>query len=212
MYVPKAFLETDPDCIRDFIRRYSFGTLISWDGKRPVATRLPLNLSEDDRGHTYLSGHIAKANPQSETFGSNDEVLVQFDGPHAYISATWYSIQSVPTWDYITVQAYGSLRKIENRDELYAFLKAMVDSQEKYAPESSRYRLESLSPDLLNNMMNAIMGFQIVVTKIECATKLSQNRNSHDYENIIARLEQLNDSQSGSVAAEMKARRKKYDK
>jgi transcriptional regulator len=156
-----------------------------------------------------LSGHIARVNPQSQTFGLNEEVLVQFDGPHTYVSAAWYSSQSVPTWNYITVQAYGKLRTIDSKEELYVFLKEMVDSQEKDKPEQERYRLESLPADRLNNMMSVIVGFKITVTTMECAAKLSQNLNSIDYENIITRLKERNYGESAAIAAEMEARRKK---
>lgn len=209
MHIPNSFLETDPDYIRAFVRQNSFGTLITWDGRRPVASRLLFIVSDDHQGNMVLSGHMAKANPQGQTLGLCDEVLVQFDGPHTYVSAAWYSIRSAPTWNYVTVQAYGSLRTIDDRDELYSLLRATVDSQESSSPEAERYRMDSLPPDMLDSMMNAVLGFRVTVSSIQCAAKLSQNRNPIDYDNIIARLRQRDDSASAAVAAEMEARRKK---
>lgn len=209
MHIPPSFLETDPEYIRAFVRRNAFGTLITWDGRRPVATRLLFNLSDDSQGKRILSGHIARANPQSRTFGMNEEVLVQFDGPHAYISASWYSVRSVPTWNYITVQAYGTLQTIDTTEELHELLKETVESQERHAPEQERYRLESLPVEMLHNMMKAIVGFRITVSTMECAAKLSQNQNPRDHDAIVARLRERKDDASAAVAAEMEARRKK---
>ena len=208
MYVPPHFIEHDPDYITNFIKRHSFATLISVDHDRPIATHLLFDLQDKGASGIVLSGHIAKSNPQWKTFGLAKEVLAIFSGPHAYVSAGWYSIKSVPTWNYINVHAYGTPRIIEEHSELLDLLKRLVDGQEKHNPEETRYRLENLPKDMLETMMGSIVGFEIRVTKLEAAAKLSQNQSPKDYDNIIDRLMQRGDHESVEVAKEMRVHRK----
>jgi transcriptional regulator len=207
VYVPPQFVELDPVYITEFIKKHAFGTLITFDGKRPVASQLLLNSKGQVPSKLVLYGHMARKNPQWEAFGSQSEVLSLFEGPHAYVSASWYSINSAPTWNYITVQAYGIPRIIDDRNTLYELLKGLVDSQEEGFPESRRYRIESMPNDLLQSMMDSIVGFEINVTQIQCVVKLSQNRSSKDYDHITEMLKEQGDKGSVSIADEMKKRK-----
>jgi len=209
MFVPRHFVEEDAGRIRELIRRHAFGTLVTWDRQRPVATHLPMLLREaPSTGPQALTlvGHIARANPQWKSFDPATEVLAIFQGPHAYVSASWYSIHSAPTWNYITAHVYGTPVIVSDRAELYQLLKELVDSREEASPENARYRLESMPNDLLETMMNAIVGFKIRVTRIECAAKLSQNRSRPDQARIIAKLKERGDPDSLSVARAMEKR------
>jgi transcriptional regulator len=207
MYVPRSFQESDPAFIRRFLRTHAFATLVTSDGKAPVATHLLLETREDGSSGLVLSGHMSRQNPQWKTFRPGTEALAIFQGPHAYVSASWYSVPSAPTWNYLNVHAYGIPSLIEGRSELFALLKRLVDWQEEATPAESRYTIESLSPDHLADMMNAIVGFQIAVTRIEGAAKLSQNRDARDYDATIRKLEERGDAASRDVAAEMERRR-----
>jgi transcriptional regulator len=206
MYVPRHFVEADQSFIRDFVRKHNFGLLVTWDGSRPLATQLLFSLRELG-SEALLFGHMARSNPQWRTFEQTPEALAVFEGPHAYVSAAWYSIQSAPTWNYVTVQMYGKARLIEDKDELYHLLKDLVDTQEEGTPEGQRYRLESMPRDLMESMMNSLVGFTLTVVKTECAAKLSQNRNAKDYETIISKLTERGDPSSCEVAELMKSRR-----
>jgi transcriptional regulator len=207
VYVPRNFKEMDQSYVENFIRKHGFATLISSDDDRPVATHLLLDLPEGTAPSLVLDGHMAKANPQWKTFRDDKEVLAIFSGPHTYVSAGWYSIKSAPTWNYINVHVYGLPRVIDNQEELSELLKRLVDRQEQHNSESTRYRIESLPKDILENMMGSIIGFEIKVTKVEAAAKLSQNRSPKDYDNIIDRLNERGDHESVEVAKEMARRR-----
>jgi transcriptional regulator len=207
VYVPRHFRETDSEYIRNFITRHSFATLVSSDAARPVAAHVLMDIREADDSKLILSGHVARANPLWKTFGPNKEVLVIFSGPHAYVSAGWYSIKSAPTWNYINVHLYGVPRLIEERVQLYRLLKRLVDGQEKHSPDETRFRIEDLPEDTLDAMMNGIVGFEIEVTGVEAAAKLSQNRSAADYDTIIGKLLQRGDQGSLDVAREMQLRR-----
>ncbi|MBD3817196.1 MAG: FMN-binding negative transcriptional regulator [Halothiobacillus sp.] len=108
MYRPPAFVENDHDKIAEMIRSYPFGVLITCDQGRSEVTHLPFMLHWDKtvQGQGYgnskgkLIGHIARANPQWQHFAQGEEVLVVFQGPHTYISPSWYTNFGVPTWNY----------------------------------------------------------------------------------------------------------------
>jgi transcriptional regulator len=208
MYIPRSFLEADQAFIMTFLREHGFAALVSTSGGRPVATHLLLESRQLDDSRIVLSGHLSRENTQWKTFDPASEVLAIFQGPHAYVSASWYSVQSAPTWNYLSVHAYGLPRIIEDRAELYALMKRLVNSQEGGYPVDARYTIESLPEDLLNGMMNGIVGFEITVTRLEAAAKMSQNRNARDYQNIIDKLHAQEDHGSRSVAAEMERRKK----
>ena len=207
MYVPRHFVEADERYITDFVRKHAFGTLVSWDSHRPVASQLLFNLIGQAGSEKLLFGHLARSNPQWKSFSDVREVLAIFQGPHAYVSAAWYSVQSAPTWNYVTVQVYGHLQVIEDKEELHRQLKLLVDSQEEGSPESERYHLESMPADLQEDMMKAIVGFHIRISRIDCAAKLSQNRSDGDQEHIISKLTERGDASSLAVAKEMQTRR-----
>ena len=108
MYIPKSFEVTDSTTLLEFIETYSFGTLVTVAGEQPIATRLPLILDRAKGRQGTLFGHVARANPQWRSFDGDRQCLVMFDGPHAYVSPSWYATSpAVPTWNYATVHVYG---------------------------------------------------------------------------------------------------------
>jgi transcriptional regulator len=197
MYTPKLFQNTNEDDIKSFIRHNGFGILVS-KAERLLATHIPLALSEDG---TKLSTHLSRGNPQWKSFSNNEEVLAIFSGPHSYISSSWYDHENVPTWNYIAVHAYGTLRIIEG-DELYQSLKVLVDKYEQASEKP--VTVEGMSQDYVKKEMRGIVGLEISITKLEATYKLSQNRDKKNYQSIIHELEKKNEPQSSAVAEAMK--------
>src|SRR6266496_3888985 len=117
MYTPKHFKESDRNKLIEFMKEFNFATLVNYAKKKPWATHLPFIIAEEG-GKLILKAHMAKSNPQWAAF-DNEEVLVIFQEPHAYISPSLYENKvSVPTWNYIAVHAYGVpkiLRTIEEK-------------------------------------------------------------------------------------------------
>ena len=113
MYIPKYFEVSTIEEIWGFIQENSFGTIVTTVQGKPVATHLPLQVMKE--GDTYyITGHMAYANPQWKTFEDEHEnVLVIFQGPHAYISSSWYTHENVPTWNYQAVHLYGTANYYE---------------------------------------------------------------------------------------------------
>jgi transcriptional regulator len=207
MYVPRQFRESDPAFIRDFLQRHGFATLVSSDNGIPVATHLLLETRELGDSRLVLSGHMSRENPQWRNLDPQKDVLAIFQGPHSYVSAGWYTVKSAPTWNYVSVHVYGRPRLIDDRGELFAMLKRLVDSQEGTYQEASRYTVESLPDELLQGMMNGIVGFQITVTRVEAAAKLSQNRSAQDFQTIIDKLKNEEAPGSLEIAQEMERRK-----
>jgi transcriptional regulator len=202
MYISKLYREEDREKILEFLRQNEFATLVTYDGEKPTASHLLTEVVEDE-GTLFVNGHMSKANPLWKTFEKNPEVLVIFQGPHTYISPTWYNHVNVPTWNYQAVHVYGSPRIVTDHEETYSLLKKLIERNEV----DSQYRLESLPQDFVQKEMKGIVAFQIEVTRIEANYKLSQNRDDEDYHNIVSRLEEREDEMSHGVAEAMKKQR-----
>ena len=202
MYSPKLYREEDHRKILEFIRQNEFATLVLFDGEKPVASHLLVEVVEDGE-RVDIYSHMSRANPLWKLFESNREVLVIFQGPHTYISATWYDHVNVPTWNYIGVHAYGRPSLVTNHDEMYALLSRLVERHEA----DHTYRMETLPQDFVEKEMKGIAAFKIEVTRLEAAFKLSQNRNDTDYQNIISELEKRADELSMQVAQAMRKNR-----
>ncbi|MBL8045283.1 MAG: FMN-binding negative transcriptional regulator [Anaerolineales bacterium] len=200
MYVPQLYSVTDDAIINDFIRQNNFAVVVSTDETGvPVATHLPLELTVTETGERRLAGHFAKANAHWRALMPEKTMLVIFSGPHTYISPRWYDQPNVPTWNYMTVHAYGHARLIEDEAEVLAHLTRMVN---QYEAQPGTYKLEEQPPKVIQQMHGVVM-FEMVVTRVEAKFKLSQNRNAGDYANIIAQLQQREDALSHQVAEAM---------
>lgn len=201
MYIPEHYRNTDTKEIHAFLRQYSFGILINTVKGKPWGTHIPLEFGLNATNEEVLVGHLAKANPQSKNIMDGEEVLCIFNGPHSYVSSSWYQDEEVPTWNYIAVHVYGTL-KIQNTNQLLESLHALVN----------KYEQNSEHPISLNDMstqtmrqIRGIVGFEIIIKDIQAVKKLSQGR-PHDHEKIIDALENQGPAEK-AVAREMKKMR-----
>ncbi len=202
MYVPPHFRIDDPAMLASFMRRNAFATLVSVQDGAPFATHLPLLV--DGEGETLrLIGHMARANPQWRGFADQD-VLAIFAGPHAYVSPSWYANpKSVPTWNYATVHVYGRASAIDDRAQVYDVLQRLTEREERTA--AAPWRIESLPDDYVANMMEGIVAFTIVPSRVEGKYKLSQNRPREDRERVTRELAGSPSDAAREAAALMQA-------
>ncbi|MCA1063834.1 FMN-binding negative transcriptional regulator [Rossellomorea sp. AcN35-11] len=203
MFIPGYYKVKDVQEVVDFIQEHSFGTLVSMKGGRPIATHIPMILKQVG-DEFILTGHMAYGNPQWRTFDTCEEVLVMFQGPHAYISSSWYRDENVPTWNYQAVHVYGKASRME-KEELIQEMTGMLEKYEKHRSQPVLW--DTLSPELVESQLKGVVGFKIVITDMEAAYKLSQNRNEEDRQNIITQLQQEPDAHSRQMAEVMKRRR-----
>lgn len=198
MYIPKHFKVDDEDQIYEFIEKYSFATLYSTHMGEPYATHLPLILKKDENA---LYGHFARPNVQWKDIG-NQTVLVVFQGPHCYISPSWYEIKdAVPTWNYVSIHLYGKVDIIEDEKVIFDSLNEMVN---KYEKPDSPYNLKNVDSKYIEGMSKGIVAFKINITKIEAKAKLNQNHPVERQELIIEHLERSSDQNDLQVAYLMK--------
>lgn len=205
MYIPKHFQINDPERIHQLIEDFSFGLLIT-QVEELCANHLPFQLIKGSDGvPDRLIAHMARANPQWQVLEKNEQVLAVFSGPHSYISPDAYPNPqvNVPTWNYLTVHAYGKARLLEAHELSEAMSQAVLT----YEGETSEAwtRLESQSRD---RKLKAIVGFEISVARYHAKSKLSQNRNHEDQIAIIRSLESRADENSLAIAQEMKTEMK----
>lgn len=206
MYIhPLNKWEDEPEIV-DFIRKNAFATLISQVDGKPWATHLPFVLGKSKSGEPVLSGHLAKANQQWKSISENEDVLVIFQGPHAYISSSWYNHENVPTWNYLAVHVSGKIRLIEG-EELMDHLRSLTDIYEEGRP--NRVRVESMNETYVARQLSALVGFEIKIEEVKASAKLSQNRDDVNYHNIVEKLEESEFPLDKGVASEMKKRRPK---
>ncbi|HLV81504.1 MAG TPA: FMN-binding negative transcriptional regulator [Chthonomonadaceae bacterium] len=204
MYIPVWFREEDPRILHELMRLYSFATLITTPEGLPFASHLPFLLDTERGPSGTLRAHMAKANPQWQHFAGCEEALVIFQGPHAYISPSWYADQlSVPTWNYVVVHAYGAPHLLEETTTR-ALLQDLVETFE--APLEPSWRMDSLPEDYIAKMLRGLVGFEIEITRLEGKLKLSQNRPAADHEQVIEVLQKSGDPDASGVADWMKSR------
>jgi transcriptional regulator len=200
MYVPESYKNENIAEVKEFLQANSFGILINQIDGKISGTHIPLELDQDENGKDVLVGHIAKRNPQSKNFKEDAEVLAIFNGPHSYISSSWYQKEDVPTWNYIAVHVYGTIKIIEG-EELFEAMKKLVDKYEKNS--KNPVSVEKMSSKTLQQI-NGVVGFSIKINEIQAAYKLSQKNEEADHENIINELENNGDSSGMRIAKEMR--------
>jgi transcriptional regulator len=199
MYIPPYYREEDKSKLIKFMQAHNFANVISSDKNILTATHLPFVIEERE-DKVFLVSHMAKANPQWQSFTEN-ELLVIFQGPHAYISPTNYEKQqNVPTWNYIAVHAYGKAKIIDEPKEVWDLMERMIHKfEEKFFEQ-----WKSLSPEYVSGMLKAIVAFEIEVTRMDGKFKLSQNKTKNEQQNIIKSFEKSDDSTQREIAEEMK--------
>lgn len=200
MYIPKQFQVDDLDTIHAFIRENGFATLVSSTDVYPLATHIPIELEVNQVAETVLWGHVAKANPHWKSFDKYPSVLAIFRSDvHHYISSSWYDHENAPTYNYMTVHVYGTIRRM-NEEEEWESVKRLVDKYERIA--KNPISLESLPP-VIQREMKGLVGFEIKIDRFEAAFKLSQNRDEKNYELILKALRKHDSIASKGLAAIM---------
>jgi len=187
LYVPSHFRVEDPKTLDAFIAANAFGTLVSSGPAGLHASHIPFVPERDARGDLRLRFHLARANPQSVALGEAAHVLAIFQGPHGYISPTWYENHpAVPTWNYAVVHACGRVAPLEEA-ELRVLLEQLSSTYERGRPE--RWEMDRTPPGFIEKLLPVIIGFSLAVERIDGKFKLSQNRPGKDPERVIAALE-----------------------
>lgn len=200
MYLPKPFQVYNQDELLTFISTWSFGQLITSTQGRLTVSHLPFLL---DRQHHVLYAHLARQNPQCEELETADDLLISFNGPHAYVSPNWYTTAEIaPTWNFQTVQVRGRAERLEN-DQLLQILDDLTQKHE--APFDTPWSIDKLSSEKRHALLGVIVGFRITLDEFVGKFKLSQNRSREDQLGVITGLEGLGDDMAVQIAQKMRA-------
>lgn len=188
MYIPKCFAESDVDILHQAIEQHSFATLVSMEGSTPTASHLPFLLDRDSGAQGVLIGHMARANCQWES-AKDQAALVIFQGPHTYISPSWYhSEKAVPTWNYVAVHVYGTFRLVTEANRMLEILNQTVDFYEASLPKP--WSLDHTDSEFIKGLLSGIVGFEIDIERIEGKWKLNQNHDTARRTRVIQALQQ----------------------
>ena len=207
MYLPEHFSVKDSETLYDWIERWSFGSLVTSHRGRLESNQIPFLL---DRERNFLIGHFARSNKQWQALLNAEDLLVMFNGPHAYVSPAWYSTpDGVPTWNFVSVQVRGKAELIKTDQETLDMLRRLTNTNEAlYGPG---WHMDDMDQDKLRKMAQAIVGFRIHIKNIEGKAKLSQNRSRMDQVGVIRELSASEDTQEQELARLMRQNLKKKD-
>ncbi|ALM83018.1 FMN-binding negative transcriptional regulator [Bordetella sp. N] len=212
MYTPPAYAEHDDAALHAFMRAHSFATLVTVGGAGGAegktaqdagaamanATHLPFLLREGAHGPVLVT-HLARANPQWRDLQAGAAVLVLFQGPHAFISPSWYqNQQTFPTWNYTAVHLRGQPRLIEDPEEIRAVLHATVATYDR--PLGGAWRFDAMPDTLTLPRLKAIAALEIPMTQVEGKMKLNQDKSVADRVGVVQALERQGDANALAVA------------
>ena len=181
------------------MKQFSFATIITARESFPIATHLPFIVTEKE-DNVLLTSHFAKANEQWQDI-EKSKVLVIFNEPHAYISTKNYDKElNVPTWNYISIHAYGQGKLITGTEETFKVLETTINNYEI----SYRQQWDGFPEDYKLKMSKGIVAFEILVTDLQAKKKLSQNRSETEKNKIIETLSKSKDTNEQLIAEYMK--------
>jgi transcriptional regulator len=197
MYLPPLFAVEDLGQIQDFIDQYSFATVVTQRNGELIASHVPFLLGRGVEPYGVLHAHLAVRNPQLDHFRSGTQALVIFQGPHCYVSPSWYvHPENVPTWNYTAVHAYG-VPKIAAPADTAVYLRELVRKHEKAFEHP--WDFDPNAP-WIQRLLPGIVAFEIKIEKLEGKFKLNQNRTAADRESVIRTLSASSDPAQKAIA------------
>jgi transcriptional regulator len=189
MYVPQHFQASDED-LHALLSRGAAADLVTSTAQGMIATFLPFLFDPAAGSHGALLGHVARNNQQWQ-LPCLGESLVIVHGPDSYISPNFYATKAengrvVPTWNYLTAHVYGSLVVHDDPVWLSSLVRRLTDHHE--ASEPRPWSVEDAPVAYVEGQLRAIVGVELVISRIEAKAKLSQNRPEADIEGVVAGL------------------------
>ncbi len=183
MYIPSYFKDEDLTSLHRQIEATRLTTLVTFDETGLQANHVPLLLDPTQGPNGTLYGHLAKANAQWKALATGTEVLLIFQGADAYISPSFYAAKAehgkvVPTWNYVTVHAYGRPEVFTDAERLLGIVSGLTVKHE--AGRTDPWAVSDAPADYIQKMLAGIVGFAIPIERLEGKRKLNQNRSAED--------------------------------
>jgi transcriptional regulator len=191
VYVPPLFKEDRIDVLHDAMRNAGLVTLVTLMSDGLIASHVPMLLDPDPAPYGTLLGHVARPNKQARGAVAGTDALAIFQGPDAYITPSWYETKRqtgkvVPTWNYVTIHAYGTVEFFNDTDRLLDIVTRLTDREE--GRRAAPWAVTDAPPDFLEVMLKGIVGFAIPITRLEGKWKMSQNRPAEDRAGVVEGL------------------------
>ncbi len=193
MYIPPLHKEDRIDVLHDTMRRTGLVTLVTLAPDGLIASHVPMLLDPDPAPYGTLLGHVARPNPQAKGAVAGTEALAIFQGPDAYITPSWYETKRqtgkvVPTWNYVTIHAYGSVEFFNDADRLMDIVTRLTNREEGRRAEP--WAVTDAPADFMQMMLRGIVGFAMPISRLEGKWKMSQNRPAEDRAGVVEGLTQ----------------------
>lgn len=191
MYNPSHFREERLPVLHAAIRQTRLCSLVTLCSDGLEASHIPILLEAEEGAHGTLYGHLARTNPQWKQTDKGMAALALFVGPDAYVSPSWYAAKAehgkvVPTWNFVTVHARGTIEFFDDRARLLPLVTKLTDKHE--GKRADPWAVSDAPADFIDGFLKAIVGFRLPIDKIEGKWKLSQNRSEADQRGVIAGL------------------------
>ena len=208
MYAPEHFAERRLDVLHAAIRGIGFATLVSHGEDGLQASHIPMLLDASAGEFGLLEGHFARANPHWRSLAAGGEVLAVYTAADAYISPNWLPSKQetgkgVPTWNYLAVQAHGRVEVFDDADALADLVTRLTQAHED--GRAQPWAVSDAPADYIQGLLRAIVGFRLIINRLEGAWKMSQNRPETDQAGIRAGLAANGDARSAAALAVMNA-------
>ncbi|MCI8208870.1 transcriptional regulator [Pseudomonas sp. S25] len=206
MYTPSAFTDNELVSLHSLIEQTRLAILVTHDEQGLQASHLPLLLRSDEGAQGTLYGHLAKANPQWRALQQGAEALVIFPSVDAYVSPSFYPSKAehgkvVPTWNYVTVHAYGCAQVFSDPKRLLEVVSGLTAKHE--TGRDTPWAVTDAPADYIEKMLGAIVGFSLPIERLEGKRKLSQNRSAADIAGVRDGLAASADSKDQELARQM---------
>ncbi|MDR6582972.1 FMN-binding negative transcriptional regulator [Herbaspirillum sp. BH-1] len=183
MYVPAHFAQTDTAELHQLITAHPFGVLVSHTAGGLDANHLPCHLDPAQGALGTLHLHVARANPLWRELADGDAVLAVFSAGDAYISPSWYpskheAHRQVPSWNYMVAHAHGRVTIRDDERYVRGVVARLTRTHE--AAEEKPWKMSDAPAEFTDTLLQAIVGIEIEITRLEGKRKLSQNKEVRD--------------------------------
>jgi len=202
MYVPAHFA-VDDATINALLADHGAADLITPTAAGLIATMLPFIHDPEAGERGALLGHVARNNPHWREPATGDSLVI-VRGPDAYVTPSWYAAKAehgrvVPTWNYVTAHVHGRLIVHDDAEWVEALVRRLTSKHE--AGRVSPWSVDDAPERFIGGQLRAIVGVELLITRIEAKAKLSQNRSAADIGGVIDGLRERGD-QASALAVE----------
>ncbi|MFA1551449.1 FMN-binding negative transcriptional regulator [Actinomadura chokoriensis] len=186
MYIPAHFSAGDPG-VTELLAGCDAADLVTVTPRGLVATFLPVLYDPAVGEHGAMLAHVARNNDQWREPAAGESLFI-VHGPDAYVSPTWYPSKRehgrvVPTWNYLTAHVYGRLVVHDDPAWVESMVRRLTDRHE--GGREPAWSVDDAPSGFVAGQLRAIVGLELVISRVEAKAKLSQNRPDADRAGVV---------------------------